>query len=56
MHDIMVTLGTLGTVMGVIQMGDMVPRAGLEPTSLSFGASVLYIYICIIIHILHAWN
>ena len=32
---------TATSVVGVMQMGNIVPRAGLEPTSLAFWASVL---------------
>ena len=34
---------TATSVMGVMQMGNIVPRAGIKPTSLIFQASVLTI-------------
>ena len=35
---------TATSVVGVMKMGNTVPRAGLEPTSLAFRASVLHLH------------
>ena len=40
-HSLYNIIVTATTVMGVMRMGNIAPRAGIEPTSLAFQVSVL---------------
>ena len=40
-YTILILLNEVISVVGVMKMGNIVPRAGFEPTSLAFQASVL---------------
>ena len=43
-HRLCMILVTATRVMGMTKMGNIVPRVGVEPTSVGFWASVLQLY------------